>query len=110
MARAKNRGFILPLSILLVVILAISGTSFMQHDFLERRMASNTADNLAAFYLANAGIERARATFKIPQFGTPPTPTWTPVLTGYDGPDAGTEPDYYQLDPNPNPSCLCPDP
>src|SRR3989338_7674959 len=111
MARANKRGFILPLAILLVVILAISGMSFMQHDFLERRMASNTSDNLAAFYLANAGIERARVGFQIAQAGSPPTPSWTPILDGsYDG-DADGFPDY-PLEPSPafcplDDNCLC---
>lgn len=62
----RKRGFILPLAILLVVILTISGTAFMHHDYLERRMAMNSADNHGAFYLANAGNERAREAFKIP--------------------------------------------
>lgn len=89
-----RRGFILPLSVLLVIILTISGTAFMQHDYLERRMAMNTVDNHGGFYLANAGIERARKTFKftILENGQP---NWTTVLNGtYDGKDSGTDPDY----------------
>src|SRR3989338_435018 len=46
--RASERGFILPLSILLVIILGISGMGFMQHDYLDRRMSSNTVDNYSA--------------------------------------------------------------
>ncbi len=90
-----RRGFILPLAVLLVVILTISGTAFMQHDYLERRMAMNTVDNHGGFYLANAGIERARETFKIPD-----DQTWTTVLNGtYDGP-INPGPDY-PVDPSP---------
>src|SRR3989338_8005234 len=90
----SKRGFILPLAVLLVVILSISGTAFMHHDYLERRMATNNLDNQAAFYLANAGIERARETFKLPQ----PDQLWTRVLNGtYDGPiNPGLD---YPLDP-----------
>ncbi|OGX45390.1 MAG: hypothetical protein A3I71_04575 [Omnitrophica WOR_2 bacterium RIFCSPLOWO2_02_FULL_63_16] len=77
--RFENQGgFILPLSVLLVVVLSISGAGFMQHDYLERRMAINEVDNHGAFYLANAGIERARETFKVPDA----TFTWTQVLQG----------------------------
>ena len=43
---------------LLVLVLAISGVSFRQLDFLERRTTSNTSENVSAFYIANAGIER----------------------------------------------------
>ena len=104
MRRIGRRGFILPLSVLLVVILTISGTSFMHHDYLERRMTINNVGNHGAFYLANAGIERAKETFKIPD-----TLTWTTVLQGtYDGPDPDALPDYPS-DPSPVfcPLCLC---
>ena len=77
--QTSERGFILPLSVLLVIVLAISGTSFMQHDYLERRMVMNNVDNHTAFYLANAGIERARATMKISNDVTAGL-TWTPTL------------------------------
>lgn len=103
MPRHHERGFILPLSVLLVVILTVSGTSFMHHDFLERRMAMNNVDNHGAFYLANAGLERARETFKVPQ----PSQSWDTVLLGtYDGPDPDTNPDY-PLDPLPVFCALC---
>ena len=103
MARHDHQGFILPLAVLLVVILTISGTAFMQHDYLERRMVMNTVDNHGGFYLANAGMERARETFKIPNDFT-----WTSVLNGaYDGP-INPGPDY-PVDPAPVfcPLCLC---
>ena len=94
----ENReGFILPLSMLLVIVLGISGTAFMHHDYLERRMAMNTVDNHGGFYLANAGIERARETLKIDTSVT--APDWSPVLTG-------TFP--YAPDPDGD-SRLCPD-
>lgn len=91
-----EQGFILPLAVLLVIILTISGTAFMQHDYLERRMAMNNVDNHGGFYLANAGIERAHETFKLP-----PDNTWTLVLNG-------AYPDYPK-DPSPVfcPLCLC---
>jgi len=104
MALRRLRGFILPLAVLLVLILTISGTAFMHHDYLERRMATNNLDNQGAFYLGNAGIERARETFKIPQTDQ----TWTSVLNGtYDGP-INPGPDY-PVDPTPVfcPLCLC---
>lgn len=77
---SDQAGFILPLSIMLILMLAISGTSFMQLDYLERRMSTNTVYNHDAFYLANAGIERGRETFKIDTAGS--NPTWTPILDG----------------------------
>ena len=93
----ENReGFILPLAVLLVVMLTISGAGFLQHDYLERRMAINEVDNHSAFYLANAGIERARETFKVPDA----TFTWTDILAGNDA--------NYPLDPGPYcATCLC---
>ena len=92
----NESGFILALSILLVFMITISGMSFMQHDFLERRMAMNTVDNHGAFYVANAGIERAREVLKI----NTGTLTWTTILNG-------TAPGY-STDPSPDP-LLCPD-
>ena len=56
-----ERGFILPMAILLVLVLSISGAGFMQHDYLERVMTLTNVSNHDAFYLANAGIERARS-------------------------------------------------
>ncbi len=94
----KESGFILPLAVLLVLILTISGTSLMQHDFLERRTAMNAVDNHDGFYLANAGIERSRATFKVPDDFT-----WTTVLNDPTQTDAA--PLCLSADPN---SCLCP--
>ena len=76
MSCRNDHGFILPMAVLLVLILSISGLSFMHLDFLERRMAMNNVDNHGGFYLANAGLERARETFKIPL----DTLLWTDVL------------------------------
>ncbi len=93
-----QQGFVLPLAVILVVLLAVSGISFMQIDFQEKRMAMNETDNHGAFYLANAGIARARETLKMPGSD------WTSVLS--DNPPAP-----YAKDPAspPNP-LLCPDP
>jgi hypothetical protein len=99
-ARRKDAGFILPLAVMLVLMLAISGTSFMHHDYLERVMTMRNVDNHGSFYLANAGIERARETFKIPQ----PSQSWTTILNG-------SNPSYPEEQPSdPNFSALlCPD-
>jgi hypothetical protein len=96
MRGSNDAGFILPLTMLLVLVLTISGTGFLHHDYLERRMAVNNVDNQSAFYLATAGIERAREAFKIPDILT-----WTDLLNGSD-------PDYV-TDSTPDP-LLCPDP
>lgn len=99
--RFKNcKGFILPMATMMVVILAISGTSFLHLDYLERRMVMNEVGNMDSFYLASTGIERARATMKIPL----DPPNWTSVLDD-------THPNHpaeYPTDPSPNP-LLCPD-
>jgi|GEM_PF-1806435 len=89
----NERGFILPLAVLLVLILTISGTGFMHLDYLERRMGMNEVDNHGAFYLANAGIERGRETFNI---STIPL-SWTSILQN-----------AAITDTTPNP-LLCPD-
>ena len=93
----REQGFILPLAVLLVVILTISGTSFMHLDYLERLMGMNEVDNHGAFYLANAGIERAREVLKIPT----PALSWTTVLQGANP--------SYPSDPAPVfcPLCVC---
>ncbi len=95
MTRINNResGFILPLAVLLVLVLSISGMGFLQLDFLERKMTLNNLDNHGAFYVANAGVERAREVLKIPD-----TLSWTTVLNGASP---------YATDPAPN-ALLCP--
>lgn len=97
----NRRGFVLPLSVILVLVLSISGMGFLQLDFQERRMAMNTGDNLGAFYLANAGIERARETFKIPE----PDFSWTSLLQDPSPAVRDSAPTCLSVDPN---SCLCP--
>ena len=77
MKRFMEGGFILSLTVLLIVILSISGIGFMNLDFHERLQTLNTVGNHGAFYLASAGIERAREDLKIPD-----TLSWTTVLTG----------------------------
>jgi hypothetical protein len=92
------RGFILPMTVILVVILGISGSGFMQLDFQERLQALTNVSNHSAFYLANAGIQRGRVSFKIPD-----ALTWTDVLQGNDP--------RYPSDPGPEfcELCLCGD-
>lgn len=75
-----REGFILPMSVLLVVMLTVSGAGFLQFDYLERRMAGIETDNHGAFYLANAGIERARELLRIETAGVP---VWTSVFSTY---------------------------
>jgi hypothetical protein len=77
--RLNDQGFILPLSVMLVLMLTVSGTSFMHHDYLERVMAMQAVDHKGAFYLANGGIERARETLKFELVDG--EPDWTQVLT-----------------------------
>lgn len=101
----RHQGFILPLSVLLVIVLGVSGMTFLQLEFGERRRASGELDRHGAFYLANAGVQRARETLKIPTSEDGLTSTWTPVLDGSDGVlDA-----EYPTDPDPD-LRLCPDP
>ena len=90
-----REGFILPLAVFLALFIAISGTSFMQLDFLERRTAGNEVDNHGAFYVANAGIERSREVLKIPD-----SFSWTQVL-------GNNPPAPYVKDLTPDP-LLCP--
>lgn len=80
MRKPQERGFVLPLSVLLVIVLTISGMGFLQHDYLERRMTSNNVDNHAAFYLANAGLERARAVAHMEEKNG--KTSWSPILQG----------------------------
>ncbi|MBI4167503.1 MAG: pilus assembly PilX N-terminal domain-containing protein [Candidatus Aenigmarchaeota archaeon] len=104
--RSDERGTVLILAILLVIVLSMSGASFLHLHFLEMRMATNEVSNHAGFYLANTGIERARETFKLPNGQT----NWSKVLDGtYDSlDDADTAPDY-PADSSPVfcPTCLC---
>lgn len=71
----KENGFVLPMSVLLMLLLTVSGMNFMHFDFLELRLMRTELDNQSAFYLANAGMERALEAFKIPDDFT-----WTTVL------------------------------
>lgn len=69
----------LPFSVVLVLLLGISGVSFMQLDWLERRVALNEVDNHGAFYLAQAGLARAQAVLKINSHNVV-APNWTLLL------------------------------
>ena len=92
--KKNEEGFVLPLSVLLMVVLTISGMNFLHFDFLEKRSVLTELDNQGAFYLASAGIERARESFKAP----PPDYKWTSVLND----PTKTDTTY------PNPWSLCP--
>ena len=87
----------------LVFLLGISGMSFMHLDFLERKTVLNEVGNHGAFYLGNAGLERAREVLKIPIIND--NPTWTPVLNDSDP----NHPAGYVTENPPDP-LLCPDP
>ena len=107
MRRRGQRGFILPLSVLLVVILAISGTSFMHLDFLERRLTMNEVDNHGAFYFATAGIERTRESLKIDLANG--VPSWTVVLANPALADpAAVYCDTCLCGPDPSKGCIVP--
>jgi len=97
-----HRGFILPLSILLVVVLTISGMGLLQHDYLERRLTSNNVDNQTAFYLANAGIERARAALQ-----SVGQDNWSSILDGSDPNYAIESPPHPDLCGRLDPSDPC---
>lgn len=98
-----RRGFILPMTVLLVLVLSISGMGFMQLDFLERRVTLNETDNHRAFYLASAGLERTRAALKIavPENGSP---NWSLVLADEAFQDTSGDPLLCPL----GPPCIAP--
>lgn len=95
--RKGERGFVLPLAVFLAFMLSISGMSFLQLDFTERLMARKELDNHDAFYLANAGIERARGAFKVSD-----SLNWTSFLADVD------EDANLRLCPNPERGCAFP--
>lgn len=88
-AQQNRRGFILPLTVILVLVLSFSGMGFVQLDFHERAQAVSNISNHDAFYLANAGIERAREAFKIPLLAA----SWTGVLEDPSQTDSTYPPD-----------------
>jgi len=96
----SEKGFVLPLALLLMIFLTLSGTSFLQLGFLEQRMTMIEINNQSAFYLANAGIERTREAMKIPD-----DLTWTTVLQ--DTSQRDSSPPCLTSDPT---MCLCPTP
>ena len=88
----REEGFILGLAMVMLLVLAVAGLGFSQLDALERGIAWQEVDSHSAFYLASAGLERARTAFKAqPVAGTL---RWTPLLRGTVA--------RYPLDPNPN--------
>jgi hypothetical protein len=91
----SESGFVLPMAMMLAVVLTISGMGFSQLNHVENTLVLQEVDNQSAFYLANAGIERARETFKIPD-----DLTWTTILDGTDA--------RYPTDGSPS-ADLCPD-
>jgi Tfp pilus assembly protein PilX len=97
----NERGFILPLSMMLVLVLTASGLGFMQLRFVEQKLTGSESENHASFYLANAGIERARESFKIPIITG--NASWTTVLDA----SATGHPVNYPTDTTPDPD-LCP--
>ena len=86
----REGGFILGVAMIMILVLAIAGLGFSQLDSLERGITWKEVDDHNAFYLASAGLERARTAYKA-QFVSGNL-TWTPVLRGAVA--------RYPLDPN----------
>jgi len=89
----NEKGSMLALAIILVVLLTFSGLAFLHAGLLEKRMGMEERWNQKAFYLAQAGIERARVAFNGEALAS-----WTPVLDGSKSasgfsPDPSTVPD-----------------
>src|SRR3989338_1819375 len=109
MGTLNERGFVLPLTIFLVIMLGISGMGFLHLDYLERLATLNEAGNFSAFYLASTGMERARENLKIPD-----SLRWTSVLNGDDPRyPTDTTPDpllcpYYNVNPQLSLGCVIP--
>ncbi len=102
--RNDEGGFILPLAMILIIVLTVSGMSFLHLDFLERRVALNAGDNQSAFYLASAGLERGRGTFFFDVNPLTGDLSWTTVLNT----NGQGNPNLYPSDVNGDP-LLCPD-
>jgi hypothetical protein len=95
--RLNNKGFILPITMTLIVVMTIGGFGFLHLKYLENKLVTDQDNDHSAFYLANAGIERAKTSYKIAT--DTGTPNWTSVLDGSD-PDYPTD--------NSAPEALCP--
>ena len=80
---------------LMLLVLTVSGMGFLQLHYLEQRMAMGTRWNENSFFLASAGIERAREVFKVDN-----TLKWTNILNGTTA--------NFPTDANPD-ALLCPD-
>ena len=89
--RCREGGFILGVAMIMILVLAIAGLGFSQLDSLERGITWKEVDDHNAFYLASAGLERARTAYKA-QFVSGNL-TWTPLLKGTVA--------RYPLDPDP---------
>ncbi len=103
--KPARAGFILPVAVILVLFLTISGFGFLQLEFLERRATTNEQDNHAAFELGSAGLERMRDDLKIPTEQA----VWTQVLEGSiaDHP-SDLPPDDPRLCPDVSRGCVIP--
>ncbi len=104
----NEKGFVLPLSVLLMLVLSISGINFLFFDLMEKKTGQNEFDNQGAFYLASAGMERARESFKAPG----PVYNWTSTLNDSSKtdttPDARLCPFYDPANPLTNRGCVIP--
>jgi Tfp pilus assembly protein PilX len=63
----NNKGFILILTYLLIVTLAILGTAFFSRSTSERKIANVDKDNILAANIAEAGINRVIAYLRVNQ-------------------------------------------
>jgi len=59
MLRKNNKGFILVVAYMIVVVMVILGTAFSARTIGERRVADKARDSAQALWLAEAGVDRA---------------------------------------------------
>lgn len=72
--RLKERGVVLILTILVMVLLSTLGLAFLSTAMTESTIASNYRNQAQAFYAAEAGLEAGMARLKS-LLGATPTPT-----------------------------------
>jgi Tfp pilus assembly protein PilX len=71
---ARQRGSVLFVSLLVMVLLSLLGLAFIGTALTENTVAANWRDQTQAFYAAEAGLESALAALKpLLQAGAPPT-------------------------------------